>query len=148
MKNWKYRKASYTVEAALLMGIILSVFVAVIYLTFLFHDRSILQGAAHEAACAASLHADSDKQQNGIAQRLVAGRCIAARGINSQESGGKKKATIHYKGMIRIPPFASMFFGKSAITLESQVTLTKQRPTVLIQKLRGAAKIVERVRGE
>lgn len=148
MMKWKYRKGSYTVEAALLMGIILSVFVALIYLTFLFHDRSILQGAAHEAASVASLHADSQKQESGIAQRLVTRRCLAARGINVVESGGKKKATIHYRGTIRIPMFASAFFGKSTIPIESEVTLTKQRPTVLIQKLRGAAKIVDRIRGE
>ena len=41
------QKGSYTVEAALLMGILLSVLVSVIYLGFWYHDRNFLQNAAY-----------------------------------------------------------------------------------------------------
>ena len=37
------QKGSYTVEAALLMGILLSVLVSEIYLGFWYHDRNFLQ---------------------------------------------------------------------------------------------------------
>lgn len=51
------QKGSYTVEAALLMGILLSVLVSEIYLGFWYHDRNFLQNAAYEAVCTASLRA-------------------------------------------------------------------------------------------
>ena len=55
MKN---QKGSYTVEASLLMGMILSVLVSVIYIGFWYHDKSFLQSAAYETACAAILHGE------------------------------------------------------------------------------------------
>ena len=42
--------AVFTVEAALLMALILPVLLSLIYLGFLDHDRGVLQGAACEAA--------------------------------------------------------------------------------------------------
>ena len=45
--------AVFTVEAALLMALILPVLLSLIYLGFLDHDRGVLQGAACEAAALA-----------------------------------------------------------------------------------------------
>ena len=42
------QKGSYTIEAALLMGILLSVLIAVIYIGFWYHDKDFLQSAAYE----------------------------------------------------------------------------------------------------
>ena len=50
------QKGSYTIEAALLMGILLSVLIAVIYIGFWYHDKDFLQSAAYETVCAALLH--------------------------------------------------------------------------------------------
>ena len=54
-RSMKKKKGSYTLEASVLMGIILSVLVAVIYLGFWYHDKSFLQSAAYEAVCVAGL---------------------------------------------------------------------------------------------
>ena len=63
------QKGSYTVEAALLMGILLSVLVSVIYLGFWYHDRNFLQNAAYEAVCTASLRADDESYQISLEHR-------------------------------------------------------------------------------
>lgn len=41
-------KGSYTVEAALIIPIILGVFVLLIYILFYYHDKNIVAGAAYE----------------------------------------------------------------------------------------------------
>ena len=68
------QKGSYTVEASLLIGILLSILVSVIYLGFWYHDRNFLQNAAYEAACTASLRADDESYQISGAARSLARR--------------------------------------------------------------------------
>lgn len=143
----RYQKGSYTVEAALLMGIILSVLLAILFLIFFFHDRGFLQGAAHETACIASLHADDEKKYNPKPDEMVKGRMLWTRAV-SGSVGGDKKVTVHYQGAFRIPQMAAVFFGTDSLNMEGKVTLTVQRPSRLIQRLRGAVKIVNRVRGD
>ena len=141
----QYQKGSYTIEASLLMGIILSVLVAII---FYLHDRSFIQGAAHESACAYSLHADSDKKDAGIAKRLISGRLLGSKNVTATISDGKKNVSVYYKGTFPIPKMAADFWGSRKLSMESKVMLTIERPPALIQKIRGAAKIVDRVRGD
>lgn len=45
---WKRKKGSYTVEAAMLMSILIPVFIGIIYLGFYLHDKALLEGAALE----------------------------------------------------------------------------------------------------
>lgn len=144
----KNQKGSYTVEAALLMGIVLSVFVAVIYLMFCLHDQGMMQGCAHEAASMISLHADEENTGEGMVQNLIQGRMLAAGNSSMHVSGGKSQAAISCQGDIGIPPLAAVIAGKNQLHVEGNAMLTIRRPTVLIQKLRGAAKIVNRIRGD
>lgn len=65
--------AVFTVEAALLMALILPVLLSLIYLGFLDHDRGVLQGAACEAAALAdnsAPEARAERMAGGKSRRL------------------------------------------------------------------------------
>lgn len=142
-------KGSYTVEAALLMGILLAVLVAVIDLGFYFHDKGFVQGAAHEAACAGSLWADEENRAlSGAASGLAAGRLLGTKGISCSVTEGVKEISVSYSGELMLPGMISGFFGGTRIPVRGQVSLTTQRPSARIQKIRGAVKIVKEIQGE
>lgn len=141
----KGMRGSYTVEAALLMGILLPLLVAVIYMGFYLHDRAFLQGAAHEAAVYASLHAD-DKSADvaGAAQSLVGGRMLGTRGAAADLSADEKRVDVRYHGSFQAPGISGAFLGQAQV--QAGVSLTLLRPSRRIQMIRGVAKIIDSVR--
>ena len=110
------QKGSYTVEAALLMGILLSVLVSVIYLGFWYHDRNFLQNAAYEAACTASLRADDESYQiSGAARSLTEGRMLGTSALSADCQNTENKATVFYRGTFQIPGMIETFFQKNQL---------------------------------
>ncbi len=150
-KNWnrmKNQKGSYTVEAALLMGIILSVLVSVIYLGFWYHDKGFLQSAAYETACTASLRADdSDWQMEKAADTLTKGRMLGTRGVQSQCQNSKRAASVSFQGKFRIPGIILAFFQKEKLEIQESCTITTERPSKKIQKIRGLIKVAQNAGG-
>lgn len=146
-KKWnriKNQKGSYTVEAALLMGIILSVLVSVIYLGFWYHDKGFLQSVAYETACTASLRADeSGWQIEQAARTLTEGRMLGTRGIQRQCQNSKKAATVSFQGTFRIPGMILAFFQKEKLEIQESCTITTERPSKKIQKIRGIVKVAK-----
>ena len=53
-------QASFTVEAAMLMCVILPVLLALLYLGMFLHDKGVLNGAAQEVAATAETFADKE----------------------------------------------------------------------------------------
>ena len=139
---------SYTVEAALLMGIILSVLVSVIYLGFWYHDKSFLQSAAYETACTASLRADSSEWKiEQAASALTEGRMLGTRGVQRQCENNKKAATVSFHGDFRIPGMILAFFQRDKLAIQEACTMTTERPSKKIQKIRGLIKVVQNAGG-
>ena len=143
MKRRHNVKGSYTIEAALLMGVILPFLVVVIYMGFFLHDRGFLQGAAHEAAVYASLHIDDARDERSAAQSLVAGRTLGVRSADVNMDVGEREVNVNYSGNFQAP---GMFGGLLGHTVHSGVTLSLERPSRRIQKIRGVAKIIQSVR--
>ena len=136
------QKGSYTVEAALLMGILLSVLVSVIYLGFWYHDRNFLQNAAYEAACTASLRADDEGYQiSGAARRLTEGRMLGTSALSVEGQNTEQKASVLYRGTFRIPGMIEAFFQKTPLEMKGRCEISTQRPSGRIQKVRQIAKI-------
>ena len=95
-------KGSYTIEASLLMGIILPVLAGLIYIGFWYHDKSFLQSAAYEAACAASLKEDEESFRIGeAAMELTKGRMLGTGNLQVQSKDGEEKASVSYYGNFR-----------------------------------------------
>lgn len=143
-------RGSYTVEAALLMGIILALLVAVIYLGFYLHDRAFLQGAAHEAAVYACLHADDQAAEapdvGAAAQSLIQGRMLGTRGVSADLAADGKTVDVGYSGEFQTPGFGGEFFGMHSIAVRSAVSLTTRHPSRRIQMIRGIAKVIDSIR--
>ncbi len=140
-------RGSYTVEASLLMGIILPVLVGIIYMGFFLHDRGFLQCAAYEAAVYASLHADDkDADVSAVAQVLAEGRTLGTRGVSVSASVDDRRADVAYEGNLQIPGMSADLFGQGALAVRSGVSLTLERPSRRIQKIRGVAKVINSVR--
>lgn len=134
---------SYTIEAALLMGIILPLLVSIIYMGFFLHDRGFLQGAAHEAAVLASLQADQKGvDMAGTAQCLTTNRTLGIRTVSAAYSADERRVEVTYEGNFQVPGMIRRFFGKNGIPVRSSVTLSLERPSKRIQKLRGIAKVI------
>lgn len=142
------KKGSYTVEAALLMGIILSVLVGVVYIGFWYHDKNFLQSAAYEAACVASLRADDESYQLGeAAQMLTSGRMLGTASLQTDCQNGSKKASVSFEGTFSLPGMVIAFFQKEKLQMQESCELTTERPSHRIQKIRGLLKIVQRAGG-
>lgn len=142
-------KGSYTVEASLLMGMIIPVLVSIIYIGFFLHDRSFTQAAAYEAAVYGCLHTDDkDADVQSAARKLTEGRLLGTAGIESSGTLDKKSVQIHYDGVFRVPGMIMPFFAQKQPEVSSSVTLTTERPSARIQKIRGLTKIVNTVRGK
>lgn len=146
MQMRKLVKGSCTVEAALLMGILLPLFVAVLYMGFFLHDRGFLQGAAFEAAAYASLHADDgEPDAGGAAGRLIAGRLLGTGNVGVQAAVGERQVSISCSGTFSVPAPVLPFLGGNHQT-KADVTLSLERPSRRIQKIRGVTKVIQTFR--
>ena len=138
-------KGSYTIEASLLMGIILPVLAGLIYIGFWYHDKSFLQSAAYEAACAASLKEDEESFRIGeAAMELTKGRMLGTGNLQVQSKDGEEKASVSY---FRIPGMIAAFFSSGNLEMKENCSLSVERPSRKIQKIRGIVKIVKRAGG-
>lgn len=147
MRIQEKQKGSCTVEAALLMGVILPVLVGIIYMGFFLHDRGFTQAAAHEVAVYASLHADDKKMDvESAANRLIKGRLLGVADMSGSSSADGKSVQISYHGNFKVPGMAAQFWAKQEVS--SRVTLTIERPSRRIQKIRGLVKAVDAIRGK
>ena len=143
------QKGSYTIEAALLMGILLSVLIAVIYIGFWYHDKDFLQSAAYDTVCAASLHTeDASWQMEQAVKNLTGGRMLGTRELQSTCQNGRKTVTVEFHGKFRIPGMILAFFQNSKLNIQESCTMTVERPSKRIQKVRGLIKVAQRVGGK
>ncbi|MDO4522694.1 MAG: pilus assembly protein [Eubacteriales bacterium] len=133
-------------EAALLMSMIVPLLTAIIYMGFFLHDRGFLQAAAHEAVCLASLHAEDDTDINGEIDRLISGRMLGSRGVKGEMEEGKRQVSVSYTGSFRIPGIVQSFFGNTGISVGTSVSLSTERPSRRISRIRGVVKVVEHIR--
>ncbi|MDO5541489.1 MAG: pilus assembly protein [Eubacteriales bacterium] len=147
MKLKKEVKGSYTIEAAFLMGILLPLFVAIIYMGFFLHDKGFLQSAAFETAACVSLHADEkDLDGNQMVNDLITGRMLGTKNEEAYAVSGKKEVEISCCGSFFVPGMSRMFFGENGIALKAKTTLNLERPSRRIQKIRGVAKVIQTFR--
>lgn len=147
MKLKKEVKGSCTIEAACLMGILLPLFVAVIYMGFFLHDKGFLQSAAFETAACVSLHADEkDLDGSRLVNNLITGRMLGTKNTEAQAVSGEKQVEVSCGGCFAVPGMSEMFFGEKGIELKAKAALNQERPSRRIQKIRGVAKVIQTFR--
>ena len=131
--------ASFTVEAAMLMGLILPVLLAILYFGLYLHDRGVLAGAACETSARADLgtwkasaNSRIDKTAASLAKRIG-----SRKKVTSSVSVSKDAVDISYQSSLTLPGILPQLFGRSALDTEIAHRRTLIRPAEIIRKIRG-----------
>ena len=89
----KIKKGSFTIEAALLMPLVLMILIGVLYLDFFVHDRAYLTAAAYEAAVSGSM--EGYKKKGNIYEKAdIQGRMLGDIGLPGGENLSTGKASV------------------------------------------------------
>lgn len=99
-------KGIYTIEAALLLPMILTVIVLIIYWAYYLHDREILSSAAYTASLRGSQMINGEnieEELNKICLDLYKDRLLATTNVNYEISRTSKEIIVEYSGNIKIP---------------------------------------------
>lgn len=104
----KYKKASYTVEASLLLPLVLSVITFLIYGCFYLYDRTVLTGLAYESALFGSRMEENNKdiilqQTKEKGNQLLSKKVINTRGIVTQVKVSGDNVLVSYRGDFKVP---------------------------------------------
>lgn len=102
----KYLKGSYTLEATLIMPMILSILVLLIYWAFYLHDRAILSAAAYTAALRGSQMISGENisdEVNKCSKDLINNRLLITKGIEQRVEVKGDTIAVSYEGSINIP---------------------------------------------
>ena len=101
MKERKQRwlKGSFTVEMAFLMPMILFLIMGCIRISFYYHDKNIIAGAAYETAVTGSTKVRekdgiSESELNALFKERVGRKCILFSRIRVQAAARRKKMAI------------------------------------------------------
>lgn len=143
-KSGEY-KGSYTVEAALLMGIILLVMASLIIAGFYLHDRAVLQAMTCEIASAGSHVATEKEQQKVIADLrkiLTRNRLMGSRNASEQTKSDKNEVSAVWQAEYPVPGMAAKFFIKNKLHIKVSWQMKRVKAAGLIRKVRGVRKLV------
>lgn len=139
----KIKKGSFTIEAALLMPLILMVLIGVLYLDFFVHNRAWLTSAAYEAAVSGSM--EGYKKKGNIYEKAdIQGRMLGStalpggENLSMQTSAGK---TVKVTYRLEVPAG----FLEQKWKMEVSGKATPLRPTGWIRKVKGTVDILEEV---
>lgn len=140
----KIKKGSFTIEAALLMPLLLMVLMGVLYLDFFVHDRAWLTSAACEAAVSGSMEGYK-KNGNMYEKADIQGRLLGSTGLPGGEnlsmhtSVGK---TVKVTYRMEVP---AVFLGQKW-KIEVSGRAKPLRPTGWIRKVKGTVDMLEEVK--
>lgn len=106
-KKKEYLKGYFTVEASMLVSVILCILVFIIYLTFFLYDRAILTGAAYQAALAGSRMYDKTREEieaevEELTDAIVEGKLLAC-SYETEVSVSFIKVTVTYHLHVNAP---------------------------------------------
>ena len=140
---------SFTVEAALLMTILIPVLTALIYAAFYIHDSAVLQGIVCELAVAGS-NLSQEKNRAGELEKkknaLLSSRFTGTRGAEISIEAGNNSVSASGSGEFRFPGMIMNFFGGSIKRLSKSWSREILQPADLIRKIRGLEYMVDTIK--
>ena len=144
-------RASFTVEAALLMTIILPVLISLIYASFYIHDRAVLQGMACEIASMGSNLAEEPKAENILNTKkedLMKNRLLGTKMRRSAFVLSETQVSVNYEGSFAIPGMIMQLLRGGNLELKASWSRELYRPADLIRKIRGLHYMTESIKKE
>ena len=146
----KIYKGSYTIEASLLLPMILSIIVILIFLSFYIHDRCILYSIAYTAALRGS-QVQSDekkifKEVEESSNELLESKLLITKNINTDIKISAKDIAVSYKGDFQRPIGTILIknLGKKNIQINAIGTAKRMDSIQFIRECRVIETIVEK----
>ena len=132
-------QASFTVEAAMLMCVILPVLLALLYLGLFLHDKGVLNGAAQEVAATADLNRFRNGGNARLARKAdqLADRTGASGKAKSSVQVTDHEVSASYSASMKLPGLLPKLFGKETLDTGADVTRILPDAADTIRKIRG-----------
>ena len=145
--NRRY-KGSYTVEAAFLFPLIMSVIVLIIYLSFFIHDRAVMDAASYQAALRGSLvtadKSDFMAKAEKAGDELLKDTLLVTRVSEKNIEMKNNTLTVTYSGVMSIPGGVNFIPGiPSELKMKVKSSATRLDPTGFVRSCR----IIENLQG-
>ena len=145
----KKYKGSYTVEAAFIFPLVMSVIVLIIYLSFFIHDRAVMDAASYQAAMRGSLvtcdRSDFLKKAEKAGDDLLKEALLVTRISEKNIEMKNNTLTVTYSGIMNIPGGVSFIPGIPAeLRLNAKSSATRLDPTGFVRSCR----VIENLEGD
>ena len=150
--HWAVRTArgSFTLEAALLMTLILPVLLALIYLGLFLHDKGVLNGAAQETAACADLSRWKEHGNDHLDRRAkkLSDRTGPSRQVTASVTASQSRVAVSYSGRMSLPGLLPQLFGRSVLDTGASAERIFPDPADLIRRIRGLEYVSAMLKGE
>ncbi len=112
-------KGSYTVEAALLMTLILPLLVGIIYMGYYLHDQAVMENGAWELTTLC-LRQESGEERDEKEQEIRS-RLLGTKNVSIQVNKESSHVTALLRGNLSVPGLAMRFLCRNSLPLEAEV---------------------------
>lgn len=143
-------KGSCTVEAAMIMPVVIAAIVIVIYSAFYLHDRTVLNGIAYKAALRGSQAGESDKDLMAAGARNMAvgfmeHRLLAARNVKVTARVEEGAVKVVCDGEFHIPTgmITGILSEKEMPRIRAEKRVEIREPTAFIRDCRKIMKLAD-----
>lgn len=134
-------KGSYTVEAAFIFPLVMSVIVLIIYLSFFIHDRAVMDAASYQAAMRGSFvtsgKSDFLKKAEKAGDALLKEALLVTRVSEKNIEMKNNTLTVTYSGIMNIPGGVNFIPGiPSELKMNVKSSATRLDPTGFVRSCR------------
>ena len=143
-------RASFTVEASLLMTVMLPVLLAIFYYGFFLHDKGVLNGAAQQITAQADLNNWKESGNNRLPKQAkhLEKQTGPTKNVSCNVSVSREQASVHYSGTLPLPGLIRILFGKSRLSTGAAAKRTLLYPADVIRKIRGLEYVSSLLKGD
>lgn len=144
-------KGSYTIEAALIMPLILGTIVVLLYMSFFLHDNAVIKEGT---ILLANRYTNERKLSNAEikqklqedSQQVILDKVIATKNITADITVGDKKIKISSSGTFQFPHIyiVTTIFNKGNLTISSTKSIKRQDPVQFIRNCRVVESVINR----
>lgn len=140
---YRYKSGYFTVEAALILPIVLLFLTTMLFMGFYSYDRCILEQSACEAALRGSSNRFSTQEEayaetESAAQSLLTEKVFAASGLKYTVTVSQKDVTVSYECCVNVPflSWLSEYLENVDFSIYVTKTVPRSRPVESIRLFR------------
>lgn len=130
----KQQKGSFTIEASVIVPMILMVFVLIVYAVFYYHDKNILEGAAYETAVVGSGRSEPEEAEiRAYFRKRIQGKLILFGQVQEEISMDKEEVIVKCTA------------EKKKMRVSAEVSAKRTEPERFIRDIRKIQKTGEKL---